>query len=88
MRNEAKIGPFTVAGQPTEAEVRALKGAGYGMIINNRMPDEQGQEDPAAVKAAGLEYVSIPYTGGTLSAEHVAQMRAAVERAQGSVLIH
>ena len=88
MRNEAKIGPFTVAGQPSDDEIRTLKGAGYSLIINNRMPDEPGQEDPATVKASGLDYVSIPYTGPTLSAEHVRRMRDAVDKAEGSVLIH
>jgi uncharacterized protein (TIGR01244 family) len=88
MRNEARVGAFTVAGQPTADEVRALKGAGYSTVINVRMPQEPGQLDVPEFGAAGLDYVSIPYTGDTLTADHVRQVRAAVDAAGGSVLIH
>jgi uncharacterized protein (TIGR01244 family) len=88
MLNEAKIGDITVAGQPTEAELGALKGGGFSTVINVRMPDEPGQVDRAAIEAAGLTYASVPYTGATLNAEHVRQVREAVDAAGGSVLIH
>jgi uncharacterized protein (TIGR01244 family) len=88
MLNEAKVGGILVAGQPTEAELKALKQSGYTTVINVRMPEEPGQVDRAAIEAAGLDYAAVPYTGATLNAEHVRQVREAVDAAGGSVLIH
>lgn len=88
MINEARVGAFTVAGQPTEKEFRDLKAAGYTTVVNVRMPEEPGQIDGPSIEAHGLDYVSVPYTGASLSTEHVWKVREAVDAAGGSVLIH
>jgi protein tyrosine phosphatase (PTP) superfamily phosphohydrolase (DUF442 family) len=88
MLNEAKVGGFTVAGQPTEDELQALKQSGCSLVLNVRMPDEPGQVDGQTIESCGLSYASVPFTGPTLTAEHVRKIREAVDAAGGSVLIH
>lgn len=88
MRNEARVGTFVVAGQPTEDEVRGLAAAGYSTVVNVRMPDEPGQLDPAAIVAAGIDYATVPYTGATMAPEHVDAIKEAIAGAKGPVLIH
>jgi len=88
MLNEAKIGSFTVAGQPTEDELQSLKESGCSLVLNVRMPDEPGQVDQQTIESLGLKYASVPYTGPTLNAEHVRKVRELVDAAGGPVLIH
>lgn len=90
MKNQAAIGGITVAGQPTDEELRALKAQGYSTVINVRMPDEQDEPEHHKVEAAGLRYVSIPYTIHTLTPEDIAAVRAAIEGAPpaSKVLTH
>ncbi|HXF33952.1 MAG TPA: sulfur transferase domain-containing protein [Candidatus Acidoferrales bacterium] len=88
MNNEGRVGAFTIGGQPSEADLRRLQSSGHQTVINVRMPEEPGQLDAAAIEGLGLEYVSIPYTGATLNADHVRLVREAVDAAGGSVLIH
>jgi protein tyrosine phosphatase (PTP) superfamily phosphohydrolase (DUF442 family) len=88
MNNERRVGAFTVGGQPSEDDLRRLKASGHGAVVNVRMPDEPEQVDESTIKALGLEYASVPFTGPTLSAAHVRRIRDAVDKAGGSVLIH
>lgn len=90
MKNEARIGGITVAGQPTDEELRALRSQGYGLVINVRMPEEQDEPERPKVEAAGLRYVSIPYTGTTVTADDIRQIRKAIEGAPAGskVLTH
>lgn len=88
MNNEKRVGAFTIGGQPSEDDLRRLKQQGHGAVINVRMPDEPDQVDESTIKALGLEYASIPFTGPTLSAAHVQRICEAVDQAGGTVLIH
>jgi uncharacterized protein (TIGR01244 family) len=55
------------AGQPSVAAWPELASAGYHTVVDLRMPDEaRDQDEPASVRAAGLEYVSIPVSQPTL----------------------
>jgi len=47
-------------GQPTAEQLAEAKAAGYKTVINMRMPGEPGSTDADAVKALGMEYVSLP----------------------------
>jgi uncharacterized protein (TIGR01244 family) len=87
MKNEAKIGRITVAGQPTEEELRGLRARGFGTIINNRLAEELPEPESAKVEL-GVTYVEIPFTGSTLSREHIEETRAVLARAPGEVLMH
>ncbi|MBV8600716.1 MAG: hypothetical protein JO359_04020 [Candidatus Eremiobacteraeota bacterium] len=89
MRGEAQIGKVTNAGQPTDEELAALKAQGYSTVINIRLPEEQDEPEGPKVEAAGMRYVSIPYNIGTLTPEHIRQVREAIESAPpGKVLTH
>ncbi len=54
-------------GQPTAEQLAKLAAAEYKTVIDLRAPSEdRGYDEPAAAKAAGLDYVSIPVTEETL----------------------
>jgi len=86
MKNEAQVGGQTVCGQPTADEYRKLADQGYGDVINFRMPEEYDGTLPDM--PVGIAYHSIPFTGATLSREHVEQTRAVLKSSEGKVLIH
>ena len=89
MKNEARIGRFTVAGQPGDDELAGLKAAGYGLVVNVREPSEQDEPEAPKAAAAGLSYDAVPFTAATLAAEHVDALRAAIAAAPaGDILIH
>jgi uncharacterized protein (TIGR01244 family) len=56
---------ITATGQPTEAALKIFAEAGYVAVIDLRMAEEdRGMDDePAAVEAAGMSYVSLPVAG-------------------------
>jgi len=86
MKNEAIVGGQTVCGQPTSDEYEKLAAAGYTDVINFRMPEEY--ESGLPVMPAGIAYHSIPFTGATLSRDHVGQTRAVLKSSKGKVLVH
>lgn len=52
------------AGQPDADDVRRLAEAGYRVVVDLRGPGEpRGFDEAAAVREAGMEYVSLPVTG-------------------------
>ena len=81
MKNEATVGNVTVAGQPTDEELRALKSQGYSTVINVRMPAELDEPERPKVEAAGLRYVEVPYTIQTVTPQDVQTIREAIEAA-------
>jgi len=87
MKNEVKIGAITVAGQPTDDELRALRERGFSTVINNRMPEEQPEPEASKVPA-GISYRQIPFTSATLSRHEIEETRAALASASGDVLMH
>lgn len=88
MINESQVGSFTVGGQPSEEDLKRLASAGVSSVVNVRMPDEPGQVDAQRIVALGLDYASIPFTGPTLTVDHLKRASEAVDGAKGSVLIH
>lgn len=79
-----------VAGQIFPEDIPAIAALGVTAVVNNR-PDgeEPGQplnaEIEAAARAAGLDYRYIPVVGG-FPDESVAQMKAALDAADGKLL--
>ncbi len=58
---------LSVGGQPDEAEISALAAAGYRTVVNLRSFEEGGTEaEKAAVTAAGMTYVAIPFRNAKL----------------------
>ena len=82
---------IVTGGQPTAAQLAALKRAGCEVVLNIREPMEpQPYRTPYAVVAAGLEYVNIPVSHGPLSDETFGRVRRTVRALAGKkrVLFH
>ena len=77
-------------GQPSEAQIAELAEAGYGTIIDLRGEGEaRGFDQAAAVEAAGMEYVTIPFTADTLpSGQPFADFIEAFRDAERPVVVH
>jgi protein tyrosine phosphatase (PTP) superfamily phosphohydrolase (DUF442 family) len=55
-------------GQPNGAQLRALKEAGGGVVLDFRDPMEPRPiDEPAVVRELGMEYVNIPVKAGSLN---------------------
>ncbi len=81
---------FIVGGQPSESDLEAFAAAGYALVINLRPPGEFGGfDEEAAVHALGMEYVNIPVRDmEDFTRKNATQLHAALERAEGPVLLH
>ena len=81
--NACQILPNVITGgQPTAAQLAALKAAGGGIVLDIRDPMEPRPiDEPAEVKAQGLEYVNIPISGGSLSDEKLERILAVLRGA-------
>ncbi len=81
---------FSVAPQLSPADMAEAARLGFKLAINNR-PDGEAPGQPtsaqmeAAARAAGLDYVQIPFAGRP-TAEQADAVRAAAEGASGPVL--
>lgn len=81
---------FHVAPQITLADMAAAKAEGIVQLINNR-PDGEAPGQPtsaeveAAARAAGLDYLYIPVTGGQFTPMQVAQMQEALENQKATL---
>jgi len=80
---------LAAAGRPTEEGLRRLRDLGFRVVIDLRAPSEGTAAEEAAVKEAGLRYVSVPITPETFRREDVdAVARILDERGRGPVLLH
>ncbi len=79
-------------GQPTQDQIAAAGAAGFKTVINLRPDTEPGFEwEPAAIRAAGMAYVTIPVAGvAGLTKENVTRLDVALKDAvaKGPVLLH
>ena len=85
MKNEAVIDGITVGGQPDASE---LAGGRFQTVVNIRLDDEPGNATAALLAGSDIAYTSVPWTIDTVTADDIARIRAAVEAAEGPVLIH
>jgi protein tyrosine phosphatase (PTP) superfamily phosphohydrolase (DUF442 family) len=78
--NAAEPLPGVVTGgQPDAAHLTALKAAGCEVVLDNRDPMEPRPfDEPAAVRAAGMEYVLLPIVHGAVTLETMQRMHDAV----------
>jgi len=81
---------WVTGGQPSAAQVAALHGAGCQVVLDNRDPMEPRTfDEPAAVRAAGMEYVNIPLVHGAVTVDTMRQMHEAVRALAGrKALMH
>ncbi len=67
--NACQVLPNIITGgQPTRAQLEALKAAGGGIVLDIRDPMEpRPLDEPAEVRTLGLEYVNVPVSGDVLT---------------------
>ena len=85
MKNEATIGGITVAGQPSAEELTSGR---FKKVVNIRLPGEDGNITDAALAGTGVDAVAVSWTIGTVTHADIDRIRAAVEAAEGDVLVH
>jgi uncharacterized protein (TIGR01244 family) len=85
VKNEAIIGGIVVGGQPNVADVASGR---FSTIINCRPPDEEGNVTGELVRGTDITYANIPFTGDTLSKEHIDRVREVLDDARGTTLVH
>jgi uncharacterized protein (TIGR01244 family) len=80
------------AGQPTAEAFRQAPSRNIKLVIDLRAPEEMagsdGFDEAALAEALGMEYVSLPITGETFSAERADELRQLLERSPGPAMIH
>ncbi|PYO93090.1 MAG: hypothetical protein DMD62_10930 [Gemmatimonadetes bacterium] len=84
------VAGWITGGQPTEQQLKAFKSAGGEVVVDNRDPMEPRPfDEPATVRALGLQYVSLPLVHGAVTTDTMKQMHAAVKKLEGrKALLH
>lgn len=82
--NACQILPNVITGgQPTAAQLRALKDAGGKVVLDIRDPMEPRLVDePALVRELGMEYVNIPVRAGSLDDATLERILAVLRQAE------
>lgn len=79
------------AGQPSEADLAEYARLGVKTVVNLRMPAEMeklGFDEAAAAKAAGLKYVSVPFSGMPSDGDLARIYSELNKSGDGKVLLH
>jgi protein tyrosine phosphatase (PTP) superfamily phosphohydrolase (DUF442 family) len=81
---------WITGGQPTEQQLKAFKAAGGEVVLDNRDPMEPRPfDEPATVRATGLEYISLPIVHGGVTTATMKQMHQVLTRLEGKkALLH
>lgn len=81
---------WITGGQPTEQHLKAFKAAGGEVVLDNRDPMEPRPfDEPAAVRAAGLEYHTLPIVHGAVNQDTMKRMHEMLRRLTGrKALLH
>jgi protein tyrosine phosphatase (PTP) superfamily phosphohydrolase (DUF442 family) len=84
------VAGWITGGQPTEQQLKAFKAAGGEVVLDNRDPMEpRGFDEPATVRAAGLEYISLPIVHGAVTLDTMKRMHEMAKRLAGrTTLMH
>lgn len=84
------IGGVATGGQPGPEAWAELARAGVRTVVDLRLPEEpRGHDEPAAVRAAGLEYVALPMSQATLTDATFDQFRAIMrDAARRPIFVH
>jgi len=84
------VSGWITGGQPTEQQIKAFKAAGGQVVLDNRDPMEPRPfDEPATVRAAGLEYISLPIVHGAVTTATMKQMHTTLKGLEGKkVLLH
>jgi protein tyrosine phosphatase (PTP) superfamily phosphohydrolase (DUF442 family) len=84
------VSGWITGGQPTELQLKAFKSAGGEVVVDNRDPMEPRPfDEPAVVRAAGLEYISLPIVHGAVTTDTMKQMHQTLKKLEGKkALLH
>ncbi len=84
------VSGWITGGQPTEQQLSAFKKAGGEVVLDNRDPMEPRPfDEPATVRATGLEYISLPIVHGAVTTDTMKQMHQALKKLEGRrALLH
>ena len=84
------VAGWVTGGQPTEKQLRDFKAAGGEVVLDNRDPMEpRGFDEPAVVRAAGLEYELLPIVQGAVTLDIMQQMHQMAQQLEGrNALLH
>ena len=81
---------WITGGQPSEQQLKAFKAAGGEVVVDNRDPMEPRPfDEPATVRALGLEYISLPIVHGAVTTDTMKQMHQTLKKLEGKkALLH
>lgn len=84
------VAGWVTGGQPTEKQLRDFKAAGGEVVLDNRDPMEpRGFDEPAVVRAAGLEYELLPIVHGAVTVDTMKRMHDTLRKLAGKkALLH
>jgi protein tyrosine phosphatase (PTP) superfamily phosphohydrolase (DUF442 family) len=77
-------------GQPSEQQIKDFNAAGGEVVVDNRDPMESRPfDEPAVVRAAGMEYISLPIVHGAVTIDTMKQMHETLKKLAGKkALLH
>ena len=84
-------GSVVASGQPTESQLGVASQAGVKHVISLRAPGEEvGFDESSVVESLGMEFHSIPVSGGAgVTAENAASLQQLLDRYSGEpILVH
>src|SRR5204863_9322921 len=84
------VAGWITGGKPNEQQLKAFKAAGGEVVVDNRDPMEPRPfDEPATVRAAGLEYISLPIVHGAVTTDTMRRMHQTLKRLEGrKALLH
>jgi protein tyrosine phosphatase (PTP) superfamily phosphohydrolase (DUF442 family) len=91
LANESEpVSGWITGGQPTEQQLKAFKTAGGEVVVDNRDPMEPRPfDEPAVVRAAGLDYISLPIVHGAVTTDTMKRMHDTLKKLAGKkALLH
>ena len=91
LANESEpVSGWITGGQPTEQQLKAFKAAGGEVVVDNRDPMEpRPLDEPAVVRAAGMEYISLPIVHGAITTDTMKRMHDTLKKLAGKkALLH
>jgi uncharacterized protein (TIGR01244 family) len=85
VKKEGVIDGIVCGSQPDAADLQSGR---FARVINVRPDDEEGNVTAELLRGTSTAYWSVPFTGDTLTREHIERIRAALETGSGNTLIH
>ena len=87
----AFIEGVTGHGQPDLRTLDEIRAAGYGVVVDLRLPDEDRglADEQGAVEERGMSYVSLPIDGGAdVTYENASRLNEILAQSEGPVFVH